>query len=77
MMMKTKDWGGSTMHDTTTEWRRSSFCADTSCVEVAGSGDSVLIRDGKRRDQGEHLEFSKEDWAGFLRDIEGGRYAGL
>ncbi|MEU8239789.1 DUF397 domain-containing protein [Actinoplanes missouriensis] len=69
--------GNGNMYDTTMKWRRSSFCADSSCVEVATTGDRVLVRDGKDRDREYYLAFSKEDWAGFVEDIESGRYARL
>jgi hypothetical protein len=50
----------------TTEWKRSTFCADRSCVEVAViDGDRVAMRDNKQVD-GAPLTFSREDWAGFL-----------
>ncbi|HET7518883.1 MAG TPA: DUF397 domain-containing protein [Actinomycetes bacterium] len=44
------------------EWRRSSLCANASCVEVAFTSDDVMVRDA----QGSTLNFSRSEWAEFL-----------
>jgi len=46
-------------------WRKSSFSADQgNCVEIAGDGRSVLVRDS--RDQGAVLAFSAARWSAFM-----------
>ena len=44
------------------DWRRSSLCANASCVEVAVTGGLVLVRDSK----GRTLEFQASEWMEFL-----------
>jgi hypothetical protein len=51
-----------------TEWLRSSFCADASCVEVRRQGNVIVVRDGKNPSQ-PHLEFTGDDWLVFLDRI--------
>jgi hypothetical protein len=46
-------------------WRRSSHCSDSTCVEVAWSGDDVLMRDAKDP-AGPLLRFSRKEWAHFV-----------
>nr|BFE64808.1 hypothetical protein GCM10020063_093340 [Dactylosporangium thailandense] len=54
------------------EWRRSRFCGNQSCVEVAFSANSVLIRDGKHPDAA-HLKFNPDDWRAFIAMLTTGR----
>ena len=61
------------MSETTTTWRRSSFCSDGACVEVAYDGDVVAVRDGKNREQ-EPLRFTAEEWEAFVRGVEAGEF---
>jgi hypothetical protein len=52
--------------DHTVHWRRSSRCGEAgSCVEVARTGDRVLLRDSTDPD-GPMLVFSHTEWAVFL-----------
>jgi len=55
------------------EWRRSSFCGDGACVEVAREGDEILVRDSKDSD-GPVLRFTPEEWAAFLGGVEAGEF---
>ncbi len=48
------------------QWRKSSVCYNTECVEVAARGGHVLIRDSADG-KGPVLEFSIEEWRGFTR----------
>jgi Domain of unknown function (DUF397) len=57
---------------TTTEWLRSSYCADAACVEVAMADDEVLVRDSKNPDQA--LQFSRTEWSGFQDGIVNGEF---
>lgn len=54
-------------------WRRSSYCSDSSCVEVAQSGDDVLIRDSKDPG-GPALRFSRREWAAFVSGVIDGEF---
>lgn len=47
------------------EWRRSSLCANATCVEVAVSDDQVAMRDSKDR-LGSILKFDRLEWREFL-----------
>jgi hypothetical protein len=51
-------------------WTRSSFCSDTSCVEVARVGDFFLVRDSKN--PGSALRFTKAEWDAFLEGVRAG-----
>jgi hypothetical protein len=62
------------MIDATTTWRRSSFCSDSVCVEVARvSTDIIAMRDGKCLSQ-PPLYFGREAWSLFLDGIVAGEY---
>ncbi|WP_111647864.1 DUF397 domain-containing protein [Actinoplanes lutulentus] len=55
----------------TSAWTRSTFCADSACVEVAvASGGNVLVRDSKNPDQ-PYLSFTRQDWAVFVENLAG------
>src|SRR5689334_10004334 len=56
-------------------WVRSSYCSDTTCVEIAELGDEILLRDGKRIDQAP-IQFTHAEWADFLDGIVAGRIPG-
>ena len=59
--MALPDRGGSSV-----VWRRSTFCTDSGCVEVAFSGSTVLVRDSDPRG-GQVLKCSGSMWRVFLR----------
>jgi hypothetical protein len=54
-------------------WRRSSFCANSSCVEMAVLEDSVVVRDSKDH-QGPVLRFGKSEWTEFLSGVRNGDF---
>lgn len=56
------------MRETTMSWRRSSFCANTQCVEAVRVGDTVMLRDGKNPDQ-VPLVFTPAEWLGFQQRV--------
>jgi hypothetical protein len=56
------------MTEVTTTWLKSSYCADSACVEVAKVGDRIAVRDAKRLDQ-PNLSFTREQWHDFLGGI--------
>jgi hypothetical protein len=52
------------MSDLAAAWKRSSFCADSTCVEVAFVDGDVLFRDGKNVDL-PPLRFTLTQWDEF------------
>ena len=56
------------------QWRKSSFCAGSNCVEVAELAGDVLIRDSKNP-AGAPLSFSTEEWSAFVRGIKDGQFS--
>lgn len=58
---------------TSPSWRRSTFCANGTCLEVADLGDSVLVRDSKNPDSA-HLRFSIEEWEIFCGAVASGEF---
>lgn len=57
------------------DWRRSSFCngANSTCVEVAGNGESILVRDSKNV-TAPALIFTTEEWHAFVRGVRAGEF---
>ncbi|BBH71215.1 hypothetical protein ACTI_79000 [Actinoplanes sp. OR16] len=62
------------MTEPTLMWTRSSFCADSACVEAAPvGGEHVAVRDSKSPEQ-PYLRFSRDEWSTFLDGIASGQY---
>ena len=57
-------------------WRRSSFCADNACVELAAAYGYVYIRDAKEPDAAV-LRFTRAEWLAFLRGAKRGEFDSL
>lgn len=53
------------------KWRKSSFCDHGNCVEVAGDGAAVRVRNTTRPER--QLAFDRGSWQDLLRDIRGSR----
>jgi hypothetical protein len=49
-------------------WRKSSKCETGTCVEVASTGEQVLMRHSARPNGGT-LQVSAAEWAAFLREL--------
>jgi hypothetical protein len=49
-------------------WRKSRFCGSQSCVEIAFSADTVLVRDSKNPDAA-RLRFETKVWQAFVADL--------
>lgn len=55
------------------KWKKSSFSGkETNCVEVAGAGSSVYVRDSKDRG-GTVLKVSAASWLAFIADVKNSR----
>jgi hypothetical protein len=54
-------------------WQRSTYCAHSSCVEVALLDDQVVIRDSKNA-EGPMLFFTREEWTAFLAGARRGEF---
>jgi hypothetical protein len=53
-------------------WRKSrASTSDTGCVEIAGGGQSVIMRDS-RDARGPMLAFPASQWSAFLRRLKSG-----
>ena len=55
-------------------WRKSSYSGNGGgdCVEVAGHGDRVLVRDTKDHGTGPVLAFGRGTWAAFAARVRAG-----
>jgi predicted secreted Zn-dependent protease len=56
-------------------WHRSSYCANSTCVEVARLGNQVVVRDSKDY-QGRVLYFTRTEWNAFLDGVRRGEFDG-
>jgi hypothetical protein len=54
-------------------WRRSSTCADQTCVEVAADRHGVYLRDGKEPD-GEVIHLGHAEWDAFRAAMKRGDF---
>jgi hypothetical protein len=54
-------------------WRKSTFSAHTSCVEVRQDGTYIEARDSKNRD-GLVLQFTKSEWSAFISGVKAGEF---
>jgi len=55
------------------QWKRSSRCASSGCVEVAMGGDAVHVRDSKRADS-PVLSFDMDEWRAFTAGVAAGEF---
>ena len=58
--------------DRTVSWRRSRYCADLNCVEVAGDGDDILVRSTRR--PAHVLRFAAPEWRAFTAAAKRGEF---
>jgi hypothetical protein len=54
-------------------WRRSSFCSESACLEVATQGRLVYLRAGKDQD-GPVLSLTRTEWEAFLAGARQGEF---
>jgi hypothetical protein len=57
-------------------WHRGILCEGGACVEVAASGDTVLVRTSTDLDA-TPVALSCEEWWGFLADVKQGAFDGV
>lgn len=55
-------------------WLRSSYCGNTTCVEVLRTDGVVLVRNSA--DNQKPVVFSAEEWDAFLRGVQAGEFGG-
>lgn len=55
------------------DWRRSSACANSGCVEVAHADNRVVVRDSKLADR-PALIFDRDEWAAFVAGVKAGEF---
>jgi hypothetical protein len=60
--------------DSTLEWTRSTFCADSNCVEISISDHNVYMRDGKNL-EAPVLQFSRSEWDDFRIAVAAGEFS--
>ena len=55
-------------------WQKSSFCGNSTCVEVAKiDADTYLVRDSKRPEN-PALSFTGEEWTAFIAGVQAGEF---
>ncbi len=54
-------------------WQKSSKCDSATCVEVASTGDQIVVRDSKEID-GPVLRFSAAQWSSFVAGVRAGDF---
>lgn len=57
-------------------WRRSTYCADSTCVEIAVAGDEMFMRDSKNKSQ-PFIRFDQTAWQQFVQGINNGEFRPL
>ncbi|MEU2093024.1 DUF397 domain-containing protein [Nocardia beijingensis] len=58
------------------EWRVSSFTDNGTCVEVAGSGDTVFVRNSNNRAAG-MLSFTRAEFSAWVKGCAAGEFNDL
>ena len=54
-------------------FRTSSFCSNGACVEIAFTGDSVVVRDSKSP-QTQTLSYTTGEWRDFVAGVKSGEF---
>jgi hypothetical protein len=55
------------------QWRKSSYCSNGTCIEVAEVAGEFLIRDSKSPAQSP-LRFTADEWTAFVRGVNEGQF---
>lgn len=53
-------------------WRRSSFCSNGACVEIAHEEEVVLVRNSQAPER--VMEISESEWAAFINAVRTGEF---
>lgn len=56
------------------DWQRSTFCGNTTCVEVLRHTDGTVRVRNSRHPEREPLNFSADEWADFTAGVEAGEF---
>ena len=51
-------------------WKRSSFCGNSSCVEIVDTGSYVHIKDKENYT----VSFTREEWDAFIKGVKAGEF---
>lgn len=54
-------------------WQKSSFCGNSTCVEVAITTEFVAVRDSKDVTKSAHV-YSHEEWTAFIAGAKSGEF---
>ncbi|GAA2643932.1 DUF397 domain-containing protein [Paractinoplanes durhamensis] len=54
-------------------WKTSSYCTNSTCVQVGMTEDSVAIRDSKDLDQ-RPLKYTRDEWRQFIAGVKDGEF---
>jgi hypothetical protein len=71
--MITSDPRGQPLYEARYAWRKSSFCANGECVEVARRNGLILMRDSKEPGRCV-LRYKGAAWRSFVRAIKAGDF---
>jgi hypothetical protein len=55
-------------------WRKSTRCGSSACVEVARDGAEYLVRDSKNPDSAP-LRFTDAEWRAFVAGVNAGEFS--
>ena len=56
------------------QWRKSSTCDSSSCVEVVFADDLALVRESRNGRYGPQLRFDREEWGAFIEGAKAGEF---
>jgi hypothetical protein len=62
------------MKSNSVNWRKSSRCGSSACVEVAKIDNTYLVRDSKNPDTAP-LSFTQEEWVAFVQGVSQGDFS--
>lgn len=58
---------------TAVDWRKSTYCDTSACVEVGRIGDRIALRDSKDP-EGPVLQFDRQEWNAFVAGVGAGEF---
>jgi predicted secreted Zn-dependent protease len=64
------------LSEVASSWRKSGYCNNSACVEIAYTKDYVLIRDSKDL-SGPILRFNLREWNAFIAGVQHGEFDSL